>query len=917
MNPKKNLTAKNKNRKLLALSFALPTSVVLIALLIGEHWPVGDKQILAHDMWHQYYPFFVSFRNKLLSGGSLQYTWDIGMGTGYFPLFTYYLASPMNLLCVLVPEAYLREYFSLMVAVKIGLAGFAFTHYLGAVYRREDRTADGFFGLLYALCAFVSGYYWNIMWLDAFALLPLLIAGTVLLLRDGKYRLYLGALVFSLWCNYYLSVFCCIFVALCFFGYCICRPNGFRGFLRRLARISLCTVIGIGLVAVILLPTLNALQNTYSAGSEVPKLLALNIVKDAKGTTVEGQSVLQLFFTQTLPGVLKGMKEVLSGLLTATTPTKMEGLPNIFCGFSVVVLASFYLCCEKISLSEKLIHLALLFFLSLSFIFRILDFVWHGFHFPNMLPYRFSFLFSFVLLSMAYRAYCHLDSFKFRHLAVIIPICLGIILCGFGQDLSILRMIISASILLICLLAFYLFRVDRTSKSVATLLLMLLFLAEASASFARGVGVVDLTTRSTYPEDHEAVQAMLDLAETRDDELFWRTEMTATQTLNDGALNGYSGLSVFTSSANVQFNRMSRSFGFASWPASNRYIYTQSSPFTNTMCGVKYLIARDGKHLDTDNTTLVDSSGDVLLLEHDGYIAPGFMTEIALGEFRVESNIYNPIREQEEMFRLATGLEDDLYTHLTHSELSAPEGCKLYASGTSGTQYSYSTDGAAGTVDLCVSFVVPRDGLVCATTKSNGNYKLYVSRNGTRTLTRDIKVRSFMAIGTFSAGDVITMTYPVESGKSGTISVDLVQQNNATFRAGMRKLSQSPWELTEFSDTHLLGTVNAQQDGLFYTSIPYEPGWRAWVDGVEVNLAPNYDPQDESPLLTDAMIAFPVASGTHEVELRYRTPMLKEGAIISLVGLLGLALLVILTRKTFTLFPDKNTDGKEPNYDRI
>lgn len=37
-------------------------------------------------MWHQYYPFFVSFREKLRSGGSLQYLREAGMGIGYLPL---------------------------------------------------------------------------------------------------------------------------------------------------------------------------------------------------------------------------------------------------------------------------------------------------------------------------------------------------------------------------------------------------------------------------------------------------------------------------------------------------------------------------------------------------------------------------------------------------------------------------------------------------------------------------------------------------------------------------------------------------------------------------------------------------------------------------------------------------------------
>lgn len=216
-------------------------------------------------MWHQYYPFFVEFRQKLLHGGSLQYSWSMGMGTAYVSLFAYYLSSPLYLLSALVPASLLREFFALLVVVKISLAGLFFAIFLRTVYRRNE-LALVFFSLLYALCAFVAGYYWNIIWLDTLALLPLLVAGTVSLLREGRFRLYITALALSLWCSYYIAFFCCIFVALCFLGYCICCWQGVTNFLRRFARIALCTLIGVSITAVLLLPTLKALQNTHSAG---------------------------------------------------------------------------------------------------------------------------------------------------------------------------------------------------------------------------------------------------------------------------------------------------------------------------------------------------------------------------------------------------------------------------------------------------------------------------------------------------------------------------------------------------------------------------------------------------------------------------------------------------------------------------
>ena len=54
-----------RKRRYLVLSFFVPFGVMLLCFILGGLWPFGDRQVLAHDMWHQYYPFFVSFREKL------------------------------------------------------------------------------------------------------------------------------------------------------------------------------------------------------------------------------------------------------------------------------------------------------------------------------------------------------------------------------------------------------------------------------------------------------------------------------------------------------------------------------------------------------------------------------------------------------------------------------------------------------------------------------------------------------------------------------------------------------------------------------------------------------------------------------------------------------------------------------------
>ena len=96
------------------LAFAFPFLGMLFIMLLSGCAPFGKYSMLYSDMYHQYYPFFVSFRRALLSGESLLYCWDIGLGLDSLGLYSYYLASPLNLLSILVPESWLLGYFSLL-----------------------------------------------------------------------------------------------------------------------------------------------------------------------------------------------------------------------------------------------------------------------------------------------------------------------------------------------------------------------------------------------------------------------------------------------------------------------------------------------------------------------------------------------------------------------------------------------------------------------------------------------------------------------------------------------------------------------------------------------------------------------------------------------------------------------------------
>ena len=274
------LTKKESLRQSYALAFGIPVGLMLIVMLIAGSEPFGgDVSMLYSDMYHQYFPFWVEFGRAIREGDGLLWNWAAGMGMDYLSLISYYLASPLNLISAIVPESLSLEVYSLLMPVKLGLASLFFAIFLRNIFKKEDISIS-LFGCLYGLCGWALAYQWNVMWLDTFALLPLTVLGMVRLLMDKKPALYTVTLFLSVFSNYYIGFFTCIFILLLFFVFEICRWRGFKALCADFVRIGWFTVLAIGMSCILELPALAGLQNTQSSVNKFPEGFKLNIADE-------------------------------------------------------------------------------------------------------------------------------------------------------------------------------------------------------------------------------------------------------------------------------------------------------------------------------------------------------------------------------------------------------------------------------------------------------------------------------------------------------------------------------------------------------------------------------------------------------------------------------------------------------------
>ncbi len=618
------------------LSFLVPFLIMLIVFIKAGIHPAGDKQILVIDFWHQYFPFISELQDKLQNGGSLLYTLRSGLGQNFLGIMSYYTASPLNFLALLVPEAYLRDFLALLVCIKIGCAGLFMGMFLKHVFKRNDFSIV-LFSIPYALCAFMMGYYWNIMWLDTVALMPLVALGVHYLIKDGKFKLYTISLAVAFFSNFYIGFFLCVFIALYFVAEVICSKIGIRTILKRLWQILLFSLTGIALTAILILPAYLALKTTYSSGnSDFPAQLS--------------------FYND--------FKDVLANLLAFQAPTHIEGLPNLYCSLLAVIMIGVHLLSRKISIREKIVVLVFLTFLILSCNINILDFIWHGFHFTNQIPFRFTFIFAFVLVITAYRAFTQLENISWVHIVGVAAVAAGIIIIGiFAKDVSkiVIRNNVSLALAYMALITILLIKYKYINTKTIAFLMLIPMVIEMYSSASIGVKNVGSSAYSTYYASNNEVQKLLEKSAPADDD-FYRTEMSKWYTINDPCLYKYYGVSQFSSMSDVTMSNYMENLGIISQPRGNRYYYGATSPFTNALLNLKYIISKTGENSDT-YLKEVTSSGNSKLYENTAYLPFGFVADKSIKDFEL-SNPNNPFYYLNALYKSITGIDKDLYSYI-------------------------------------------------------------------------------------------------------------------------------------------------------------------------------------------------------------------------------------------------------------
>lgn len=834
--------AKGRKRKLdmvFLAAWGIPSGIMLLMFIINGIFPFGDRSFLFSDMYHQYMPFFSEFVEKVRAGENLYYSWNVGIGSNFLALYVYYLASPLHWLAFLFPSEHLMEFMSYLVIIKIGFCGLSFCYYLRKHFH-TDSIATVLFSCFYALSGFICAYNWNIMWLDCVILFPLIILGLERLVREGRPMLYCVTLALSILTNYYISIMICIFLVL----YFIVEILTAEKFLKPIWQFCVYSLLAGGLAAALLIPEVCAILVTDFGAMDFP-------------------TEVKSYFSV--------LDELARHLLCVTTERGLDHWPNIYCGVSALFMVPLFVINDKIPVKRRFTMLALTGIMLVSFSTNVLDFIWHGFNYPDSLPARQSFIYIFLILVMCYEAFVHIRELESKKIIYCFLIAVGFLLfCekfveheDFAVGIEILTLIFMT--IYSVLLYHYHYHREREWQIVLFMTALIVVAIETGVNtYNTSVGTV---SRTEYLSQIGDYQALYELAKERT-EGFFRTEKFTRKTKNDGTLAGYPTASVFSSTLNSSVADLYEELGMRH--SKVYYGFDGATGLTSALLNIQYMFGETENALQDDVCvseeqmyTRVAESGDITLYECNYTLPFGYVVPVDYELPEIETK--EPLKLQNEIIE-SLGVDGKLFTKI--------EGEK---------------DGDGYLLE------VYQDAYYYAVVTSSGTQKIEMNGDLGVKEYKDLKYGCVIYVGYLRDGQVVRFDNANEEDETQSISLAFYRMDTEVLERTLEKLSTQHMENVIYDSTHISGQITMKEAGKVVLSVPYEAGWQVCVNGEEV----------ETGLLGDCLMTVSLEPGEYEITMEYDPKGRKEGLLISIVsGLWLIGLLIFYSRRKVDLKDD-------------
>ncbi|MCF1601044.1 YfhO family protein [Tetragenococcus halophilus] len=844
-----------KNKWYMMASFFIPFLVMAIMYLTIGIYPGSDRSVMASDAFSQFSNFHASFRNALLGEQSFLYTWNASLGLNFLSLISYYLGGFFTPLVLFFPNQLMPDALYFLTLIKIGSAGLSFWFYASHRFKIA-RGSHITLAVCYALMSFVTAQSELIMWLDAYIYLPLIIWGIDRLIQKRKPKLLFISYFMLFFTSFYLGFMIGVFSFLYFL---IQLFKNWKNNKKSILPYFTTSLLAGGASMIIILP---ALLDLHANGEELTQITNLK---------TEATSAFD-FFIKNMIGVYD--------------TTKYGAIPFIYIGLLPLAFCIFYFVIKEISWKEKTFYALLIALLIGSFYFVPLNLFWHGMHAPNMFLFRYAFLLSFTVIMLAGFGWEKLNETNERRLLysfiflAIAFVFTYLLVYKTREYLEPISLILTLSFLIVYCVIFFSLYTKNFSFQQAMLFLLIFVTAEMTIntnSMLRGIlDEWNYASRELYTEPYPAINELVEQTKEENDS-FYRLENLDPVSANDSFNYGYSGISMFSSIRNRNTSGYMNMLGFRSRGTSLNIRYPNNTLLMDSLMSVKYNLSK--QPINKYGFRQKDTSDDYQLYENQNALPLGFLTDPSIDQLTQfendnlanQTNLMNQLADTKENFFqfqpiTVTDLNNiSIENQGAHTKFSEQEGNVA-------KEVTWKVNVPAHSQAYLSLFPTNFGELESSTATITVNGQQRESKIDINGQYYDLGFYDQAQTVEFTASFYGTEDISFQNPQVVTLDTDAfqksvgkIQNNSVEMQTGKRSAQAK------------VDTNTAQK---LITTIPYDGGWQAKIDGEKV-------PIDS---FQDAFVSLQVPEGKHTIAFTYWP----QGFLLGLGLLISCTLLFVV-----------------------
>lgn len=906
----------------------------IVLSLICEVFPFGRFLFSISDMTAQYVPFLALYHNKfhaidparLLE--NLTYSSQAGLGKNFMSTFGYYLASPFNLIYLILDSSAVEGFVVVATILKLSLSAAFMCLFLEE--RAEDKKSRMpiLLSMIYAFSSYVVAYGFQIMWLDGFMLLPLLLFFTERFMKTRRYIGLTVTLILLFTANYYIAYMAGIMSFLYLVARLYTEEYKLREALKTLGRFIIHAVISAMIVCCMLLPT--GLDTIMSSDKTVYAQSNDFIRYDI------AQFAGQLFLGET-------------GEFGDVMP---YNLPWLFLSLLVTSLIVIYIVSPVYKGRVRRVHIAGLVFMYLSTAVSFLDVVWQVFDEPNWFSHRHSFVFFPLMLLIAQRAIASIKEVSRRHLAISYGIIVGLLFfVGAVGDLKKYDEVFlyNLAIISIYFLIFALMGKKTWGTQFADMPRILPFILALLVGFETvylepmlSHDIASFTVYEGLAQDYtDSIKAMSEVGDVSrmveektggrraENERIGLYSSRFIVNEGEAMFGNFRGMSFFNSSSNKYMHRYLKQLGYAVNFNYFAATYNYSAPSTDAFLSIGTVASlRDyklagkagtdsygcGYNLYANNNVLdLGFAADPKAYDFDFYALE--KCDLDKNYFDHQNRWYKSMFPEEFTEDFFISLDDDAIgdPKVTNAMSYDQDAYKTYAEILQAEEISNGTAPKDLMEDKKGSDTDPLGYENTVSEKANKNSKVFYRQSDkipmvieyefkaptTREMYLNMSVPSAMneckiycngielsyttegtfysqiiRLGAFEEGEDVKVSILADCDKFMLQDLNVAYFDYDVFDEQFDRIDKSQVSLKTFEDGYLAFDCNVKGGKSVITTVPYEKGWTLKIDGVASEIKP----------YQNAFIGFDVPSGAHTAELSFTAPGTYPGIMVSCLG---------------------------------